>query len=41
MKPKEYIRVDIEPGKFVYMILQAERLVEYFGEESFDVVIFN
>jgi len=39
MKPKEYIRVDIEPGKFIDIILPAERLVEYFGEERFDVVI--
>lgn len=39
MKPKEYIGVDIEPGRFVDVILPAERLVEYFGEESFDVVI--
>ena len=39
MKPKEYIGVDIEPGRFVDVILPAERLVEYFKEESFDVVI--
>jgi len=37
--PKEYIGVDIEPGKFVDLILPAEKLVEYFGPESFDVVI--
>jgi len=37
--PKEYVGVDIEPGKFVDVILPAERLVEYFGPESFDVVI--
>jgi SAM-dependent methyltransferase len=38
-KPKEYIGVDIEPGKFVDLILPAERLLQYFGHESFDVVI--
>jgi SAM-dependent methyltransferase len=37
--PKEYVGVDIEPGKFVDLILPAEKLVEYFGPESFDVVI--
>jgi SAM-dependent methyltransferase len=37
--PKEYLGVDIEPGKFVDLILPAEKLVEYFGPESFDVVI--
>jgi len=37
--PKEYIGVDIEAGKFVDLILPAEKLVEYFGPESFDVVI--
>ena len=37
--PKEYVGVDIEPGKFVDLILPAEKLVEYFGSESFDVII--
>jgi len=37
--PKEYIGIDIEAGKFVDLILPAEKLVEYFGPESFDVVI--
>jgi len=36
---REYVGVDIEPGKFVDVILPAEKLVEYFGPESFDVVI--
>jgi len=35
MRPKEYIGVDVESGKFVDVILSAERLAEYFGEESF------
>ncbi len=38
-KPREYIGVDIEPGKYVDVVLPAERLVDYFGPESFDVVI--
>jgi len=37
--PKEYIGVDIEEGKFVDLVLPAEKIVEYFGPESFDVVI--
>jgi SAM-dependent methyltransferase len=37
--PKEYIGVDIESGKYVDVILPAEKLMEYFGENSFDVVI--
>jgi SAM-dependent methyltransferase len=39
LKPKEYVGVDIEPGKFVDVVLPAERLVEHFGPESFDIVI--
>jgi len=37
--PKEYLGVDIEHGKFVDLILPAEKLIENFGPESFDVVI--
>ena len=37
--PKEYIGIDIEPGKFVDLILPAEKLLGYFGPESFDVVV--
>lgn len=36
---KEYVGIDIEKGKFVDIILPAEKLVEYFGQESFDVMI--
>jgi SAM-dependent methyltransferase len=39
LRPREYVGVDIEPGKFVDVVLPAERLVEHFGPESFDVVI--
>jgi len=38
-KPKEYIGVDIERGKYVDLIVPAEKLVNEFGENSFDVVI--
>jgi SAM-dependent methyltransferase len=37
--PREYVGVDIEAGKFVDLILPAEKLIEYFGSESFDIVI--
>lgn len=37
--PKEYIGIDLEPEKYVDIILPAEKIVEYFGEEAFDVVI--
>lgn len=39
LKPKKYIGIDIEPGKFVDIVLPAEKVVEYFGREKFDVVI--
>jgi len=39
LSPKEYIGVDIEPGRYVDIVLPVEKLTEYFGEESFDVVI--
>jgi len=38
-RPREYVGVDIEAGKYVD-VLPAERLVEHFGPESFDAVIF-
>lgn len=37
--PKEYIGIDLEPGRFVDIVMPAERILEYFGAESFDVVI--
>jgi len=37
--PEEYIGVDVEPGKYVDLILPAERVLEYFGPGTFDVVI--
>ena len=39
LRPKEYIGVDIVPAKFVDVIGPAEKIVECFGEESFDVVV--
>ena len=39
LSPTEYVGVDIEPRKFVDVVLPAEKLTEYFGSESFDVVI--
>jgi SAM-dependent methyltransferase len=38
-RPREYVGIDIEAGKYVDVVLPAERLVEYFGPESFDAVI--
>jgi len=38
-KPREYVGVYIEPGKYVDVVLPAERLVDYFGPESFNVVV--
>lgn len=37
--PEDYIGIDIEDGKYVDIVLSAEKVLEYFGEESFDVVI--
>jgi len=39
LKPREYIGVDIMPGKFVDMLVPAEKLLDTFGPESFDVVV--
>jgi len=39
LMPKKYIGVDIEKGKFVDVVCDAENLVDYFGKETFDVVI--
>ena len=39
LKPAEYIGTDIEPGKFVDVVMPAEKLLNYFGPEAFDVVI--
>jgi len=38
-KPSSYIGVDISNGKYVDMIVPAEKIVEKFGENAFDIVI--
>lgn len=38
-KPSSYIGVDVSSGKYVDMVVPAEKLVKKFGENSFDVVI--
>jgi Methyltransferase domain. len=38
-KPREYVGIDIEAGRYVDIILPAERLVDHFGPESFNAVI--
>ena len=37
--PKQYIGVDIEAGRYVDVILPAEKIAGHFGPESFDVLI--
>jgi SAM-dependent methyltransferase len=37
--PREYVGVDVEPEKFVDVVLPIEKLVEHSGLESFGVVI--
>jgi hypothetical protein len=37
--PAKYVGVDITPGKMVDVILPAEKVLEYFGSESFDAII--
>jgi SAM-dependent methyltransferase len=39
LDPKEYIGIDLEPGKYVDLVLPAEKIVEKFGEESFDTIV--
>jgi SAM-dependent methyltransferase len=39
LAPENYVGVDIEPGKYVDVVISAENLANYFGPESFDVVI--
>ncbi len=37
MRPKEYIGIDIKSGKFVDLILSAEKIIEHFGKETFAI----
>ncbi|MEM3563683.1 MAG: methyltransferase domain-containing protein [Candidatus Jordarchaeaceae archaeon] len=39
LSPREYVGVDVELGRYVDVVLPAEKLLEYFGEKSFDVII--
>lgn len=39
LSPREYIGIDIEPGKYVDIVVSAEDMPKLFGSESFDVVI--
>lgn len=39
LNPKSYIGIDIEKGKNVDIICDAENLINIFGKESFDAVI--
>ncbi len=39
LQPEKYVGIDIEQGKFVDEVLTAEKLIEHFGQQSFDVVI--
>jgi SAM-dependent methyltransferase len=39
LDPREYIGIDLEPGKYVDLVLPAEKIVEKFGEESFDTIV--
>lgn len=37
--PKEYIGIDLEHGKYVDLVLPAEKSTDYFGEERFDAIV--
>ena len=37
--PSEYVGIDIEEGKYVDVVLPAEKVLDYFGRETFDVII--
>jgi SAM-dependent methyltransferase len=37
--PAQYVGVDIDSGRYVDIVLPAEKLVDHFGRESFDIVI--
>lgn len=39
LSPKRYIGIDFETGKYVDIVLEAEKVVDYFGSDVFDVVI--
>jgi SAM-dependent methyltransferase len=39
LEPREYIGIDLEPGKYVDLVLPAEKIVDTFGENSFDTIV--
>jgi SAM-dependent methyltransferase len=39
LQPSQYLGVDVESGPLVDLVLPAEKLLEFFGPDSFDVVI--
>jgi SAM-dependent methyltransferase len=39
LHPAQYVGVDVESGRYVDLVLPAEKLLNRFGRESFDVVI--
>ncbi|MHA1820163.1 MAG: class I SAM-dependent methyltransferase [Promethearchaeota archaeon] len=39
LKIKKYLGIDIAEGKFVDIVLPAEKIAEYFGNDAFDIVI--
>ncbi len=39
LEPAEYVGVDMSEGRGVDIVCPAENLVEFFGKESFDVII--
>ncbi|MEX2750330.1 MAG: class I SAM-dependent methyltransferase [Candidatus Freyarchaeota archaeon] len=39
LSPRGYVGTDVELGRYVDVVLPAEKLLEYFGEKSFDVII--
>jgi SAM-dependent methyltransferase len=39
LQPSRYLGIDIECGPLVDLVLPAEKLLEFFGPESFDGVI--
>jgi len=39
LSPRKYIGIDIEPGQYVDVVVNAENIVNHFGENVFDIVI--
>jgi len=39
LQPSEFIGIDLHLGNGVDLVLAAEKIVQYFGSESFDVIV--